>query len=142
MKYIEKMHIEGLKKFERLDVKFNPNMNIIVGENEAGKSTILEAIKIVLNQMYKNADKSILKELFNIDIVDKFKKNPDVNTLPYILIEIMLHLEVKDKNAEYFYGENNLDKKEAFGIRFECRFDEELGNGLSAEIRNGKIPYD
>ena len=142
MKYIEKMHIEGLKKFERLDVKFNPNMNIIVGENEAGKSTILEAIKIVLNQMYKNADKSILKELFNIDIVDKFKKNPDVNTLPYILIEIMLHLEVKDKNAEYFYGENNLDKKEAFGIRFECRFDEELGNGLSAEIRNGKIPYE
>lgn len=142
MKYIEKMHIEGLKKFERLDIAFNPNMNIIVGENEAGKSTILEAIKIVLNQMYKNADKSILKELFNTDIVDKFKKNPDVSTLPYILIEITLHLEPKDKNAEYFYGENNLAKEEAFGIRFECRFDEELGNGLSAEIRNGKIPYE
>lgn len=142
MKFIEKMHIEGLKKFERLDIAFNPNMNIIVGENEAGKSTILEAIKIVLNQMYKNADKSILKELFNTDMVDKFKKNPDVGTLPYILIEITLHLEAKDKNAEYFYGENNLAKKEAFGIRFECRFDEELGNGLSAEIRNGKIPYE
>jgi predicted ATP-dependent endonuclease of OLD family len=142
MKYIERMHIEGLKKFERLDITFNPHMNIIVGENEAGKSTILEAIKIVLNQMYKNADKSILKELFNTDMVDKFKKNSDVNTLPYILIEIKLHLEPKDKNAEYFYGENNLAKGEAFGIRFECRFDEELGNGLSAEIRNGKIPYE
>lgn len=142
MKYIEKMHIEGLKKFERLDITFNPHMNIIVGENEAGKSTILEALKIVLNQMYKNADKSILKELFNIDMVNNFKRNSDVKALPYILIEITLHLETQDKNAEYFYGENNLSKAEAFGIRFECRFDEELGNGLSAEIKKGKIPYE
>lgn len=142
MKFIEKMHIEGLKKFERLDITFNPHMNIIVGENEAGKSTILEAIKIVLNQMYKNADKSILKELFNVDMVEKFKRTPSVSTLPYILIELTLQLNAKDINAEYFYGENNLAKKEAFGILFECRFDEELGNGLTAEINNGKIPYE
>lgn len=142
MKYIEEMHIEGLKKFEKFHVSFNQHMNIIVGENESGKSTVLEAIKIVLNQMYKNADKSILKELFNIDMVEKFKANPDVKTLPYILIEIKLHLDPKDKNAEYFYGENNSTKSEAFGIRFECRFDEELGAGLTAEIQNGKIPYE
>lgn len=37
MKYIEQMHIEGLKKFRELDVTFNPHMNIVVGENEAGK---------------------------------------------------------------------------------------------------------
>ena len=106
MKYIEQMHIEGLKKFRELDVTFNPHMNIVVGENEAGKSTVLEAIKIVLNHMYKNADKSNLKELFNIDMVEDFKKNPDMKTLPYIIIELKLHLEPKDKNAEYFYGEN------------------------------------
>lgn len=142
MKYIEQMHIEGLKKFRKLNIAFNPHMNIIVGENEAGKSTVLEAIKIVLNQMYKNADKSILKELFNIDMVEIFKRNPDVKTLPYILIELKLYLDPKDKNAEYFYGENNISKSEAFGIRFECRFDEELGNGLNAEIKSGKIPYE
>lgn len=142
MKYIEQIQIEGLKKFKKLDIAFNPHMNIIVGENEAGKSTVLEAIKIVLNQMYKNADKSILKELFNNDMVENFKKNPDVKTLPYILIELQLHLDPKDKNAEYFYGENNLTNSEAFGIRFECRFDEELGTGLNTEIKSGKIPYE
>ena len=36
-------------------------MNILVGENEAGKSTILEAIKIVLNQQYRFTDKSTNK---------------------------------------------------------------------------------
>lgn len=142
MKYIEKLHIEGLKRFREIDIIFNKNMNVIVGENEAGKTTILEAIKIVLNQMYKNADKSILKDLFNIEMVEDFKKNPEIKNLPYILIELKLYMDSKDKNAEYFYGENNLGRNAAFGITFECRFDKELGNGLDAEIRNGKIPYE
>lgn len=143
MKYIKELHIEGFKKFEKIDIIFNPHMNIIVGENEAGKSTILDGIKIVLNQMYKNTDKSVLKELFNIEMVKKFKENPDVNTLPYILLELKLNLNPKkDKNAEYFYGENNIKRELSFGIQFECRFDEELGIGLNPQIKNGKIPYE
>ena len=31
MKFIEKMHIEGLKKFERCDIALKKNMNSIVG---------------------------------------------------------------------------------------------------------------
>ena len=50
MNYIKWLHIEGFKKFTSLDVEFNEHMNILVGENEAGKSTILDAIKTVLNQ--------------------------------------------------------------------------------------------
>ena len=65
MNYIKSLHIEGFKKFTSLDVEFNEHMNILVGENEAGKSTILDAIKTVLNQQYRNADKSILRDLFN-----------------------------------------------------------------------------
>ena len=41
MNYIKSLHIEGFKKFVSLDVQFNEHMNILVGENEAGKSTIL-----------------------------------------------------------------------------------------------------
>ena len=40
MNYIKSLHIEGFKKFQTLDVEFNEHMNILVGENEAGKSTI------------------------------------------------------------------------------------------------------
>ena len=58
MNYIKSLHIEGFKKFAVLDINFNEHMNILVGENEAGKSTILEAIKIVLNQQYRFTDKS------------------------------------------------------------------------------------
>ena len=73
MNYIKSLHIEGFKKFTSLDVQFNEHMNILVGENEAGKSTILDAIKIVLNQQYRNADKSVLRDLFNTQMVTAFQ---------------------------------------------------------------------
>ena len=63
MGYIRTLYIKGFKKFNEITIQFNEHTNILVGENEAGKSTILEAIKIVLNQMYKNADKSDRKSV-------------------------------------------------------------------------------
>ena len=80
MNYIKSLHIEGFKKFISLDVQFNEHMNILVGENEAGKSTILDAIKTVLNQQYRTADKSVLRDLFNIQKVAEFEANPSLIT--------------------------------------------------------------
>lgn len=142
MNHIKSLHIEGFKKFVRFDVLFNEHMNILVGENEAGKSTILESINIVLNQQYRNADKSILKDLLNERMVSSFSNEPSVRNLPYILIELQLELNHKGKNSEYFFGENNLARTASFGITFECRFDEELGSDLDEEINEGKIPYE
>ncbi len=142
MANINTLYIYGFKKFENLIISFEKKMNIIVGENEVGKSTILEAIKIVINQLYKNADKSILKDLFNKQQVEKFKNNPCVENLPKIHIELDLDLNAKDKNAEYFFGENNRDKKEKFGIKFECAFNEEIGDNILEVINKGNIPYE
>lgn len=88
MNYIKSLHIEGFKKFVSLDVQFNERMNILVGENEAGKSTILNALKTVLNQQYRNTDKSVLRDLFNTQMVAVFKEKPSVKTLPRIYIEV------------------------------------------------------
>ena len=52
MGYIQQLTILGLRKFKEIEIEFNKDMNIVVGENEAGKSTILETISIVLNQQY------------------------------------------------------------------------------------------
>lgn len=92
MSYIKSLHIEGFKKFTSLDVQFNEHMNILVGENEAGKSTILDALKTVLNQQYRNTDKSVLRDLFNAQMVAAFKAEPCVKTLPRIYIEVELAL--------------------------------------------------
>lgn len=145
MNYIKSLYMEGFKKFTSLNVEFNEHMNILVGENEAGKSTILDAIKTVLNQQYRNADKSVLQDLFNIQMIADFQANPSVKTLPKIVIEVELTLDPKSKNADYFYGEVYGAKKkqgEKFGIHFECKYDEELGTGMEQSILEGKIPYE
>ena len=145
MNHIKSLHIEGFRKFAALDVKFNEHMNILVGENEAGKSTILDALKTVMNQQYRNADKSVLRDLFNTKMVATFKENPSIKTLPRIYIEVELALDPHQKNASYFYGEVYGQRKqqvEKYGIRFECQYDEELGAGMEQSILEGKIPYE
>ena len=145
MSYIKQMTIKGFKKFLDFQVQFNEKTNIIVGENEAGKTTILDALRIVLNQQHRNSDKSILRDLFNAEMVKSFQGNPSIKTLPQIIIEVELELDSKQRNAEYFYGEVYGEKKsqaEKYGIRFECKFDEVLGQGLEDTIAEGKIPYE
>ena len=145
MNHIKNIHIEGFKKFENLNIEFNEHVNILVGENEAGKSTILEAIRIVLNQQYKNADKTFLKDLFNLENIKAFKEKPSSQTLPKIIITIEFALDPKSKDAEYFSGENYGEHKpqdEKYGLTFECKFDESLGIELDSEIKSGKIPYE
>lgn len=143
MGYIKKLYIDGLKRFTHFEIEFNERLSILVGENEAGKSTIFEAVRIVLNQQYWNADKSILQDLFNLESVRTFKNNPSVGTLPKIMIEIDLELDNTPRSID-FYGENHVngDRGEKYGIRFECRFDEDFSDELAEFINDGKIPFE
>lgn len=145
MNYIKKLTIKGFKKFSSFQIEFNEHMNIIVGENEAGKTTILEALRVVLNQQYKNSDKSVLQDLFNKDMVKRFQDKPSIKALPEIMIEVEFELDAEQGDAGYFYGENYGERNtqpEAYGIRFECKFDDEIGSGLESSICEGKIPYE
>ena len=144
-RYIKALHIRGFKKFESLDVNFNEKINILVGENEAGKSTILDAIKVVINQQYRNADKSILADLFNQNRVNEYIENPDIKSLPSIYIELELELDRVQKNDSYFYGEEYGERKsgnEKFGICFECKYDEDFVDEIEEYIEERKIPYE
>ena len=48
--YIEKVNIENYKCFSgKFSIEFRDGLNILVGDNEAGKSTILEAINLALS---------------------------------------------------------------------------------------------
>ena len=122
MNHIKQITIVGFKRFSFLQVSFNEHMNILVGENEAGKSTILDALRTVLNQQYRTSDKAILRDLFNAEMVAAFQEKPSIKTLPSILIEVELYLDPKQKNAKCFHGEvygKRKQQTEKYGIRFE-----------------------
>ena len=61
----------------------------------------MEAIDIAINQLYKNADKSIIKELINIEDYNDFKKHPSIENLPKIYIEVGLELDTSINSSTY-----------------------------------------
>ncbi len=142
MPYIKELKIEGFKRFENLHLKFNSRRNIIVGENEKGKSTILEAISILINQRNRNLDKYIIMEMLNTNQVNKFYANPSLELLPEIYMELEIHFEEDNARTLYYYGAANRESKETYGISFKCSINDEFIDELTQEINSGRIPYE
>jgi len=46
--YIKTLHLKNFKKFRCAEIKFSKGLNFLIGPNNAGKSTILEAIDIAI----------------------------------------------------------------------------------------------
>ena len=98
---IKKIIIKGFKLFEDFEMYFNSGTNILIGDNESGKSTILEAIEVVLNKKYSNYDKYIVRDILNRNIVKKFEEGKDFTILPKIEIYLFLDLDC-DNNYDYY----------------------------------------
>jgi len=64
---ISRVKIENFKCFEVFDLSLNDGLNILVGNNEAGKSTILEAIHLALTGLFngKYLKNELTQYLFN-----------------------------------------------------------------------------
>ena len=102
---IKQIRIEGYKKFRDLIVEFDPKMNILVGENESGKSTILDAIRLCMCQDYRNSDKAYILDLLNLENLNNFQKNRTLETLPKIRISLEFKLDGKLPHAQDYFGE-------------------------------------
>ena len=50
--HIARLVVCGFKRFSELDVELHPRFSVIVGDNETGKSSILDAINLVLKGKY------------------------------------------------------------------------------------------
>ena len=126
---IEKVVIENFKSFNgKFELELRDSLNIIEGDNEAGKSTILEAINLVLTGQLngKNINNEISPCLFNYNIVQEYitsiiSKKPIPP--PYIKIEVYLRNE--DSLAR-FSGTNNSAKVNVPGFYIDIRFNEEF----------------
>lgn len=128
--YIKSLYIKGYKKFKNFYIDFRPGLNILIGENSAGKSTILEAINIVLNQSLFGGYEEAVQQQMNIQEIQKFenKDNRKIDDLPSIEIEIELNLDYSMKNQKFRGINYNLlpkekDNLEKFGVKFDFSFD-------------------
>lgn len=105
--HITKIHIENFKSLRNFDLNLKNGINILVGDNEAGKSTIIEALHLCLTgylggKYFRN---ELTQYIFNIDAVSEYIKNlkGDKDTVP-IPPEILIEVYVDGEDSILYEG--------------------------------------
>lgn len=125
---LKKIHIQNYKIFRSFTLYLNNDLNIIVGDNEAGKSTILEAINLALTRKINGRpiEIELSPYLFNKDCVSEYLsslRNGSNPILPKIIIEV--YLDPTDENLHFLRGSNNTEKIDNTGVKLELVFDDD-----------------
>lgn len=139
---IEKVIIQNFKKFkDPFEISFNENINLLVGDNESGKSTILEAIHVALTGRY--AGRSIRNQLsaylFNSETVQEYLESVESGH-PSAPPQIMIEIYFKSGTIPEYEGNGNSknnDGKE--GIKFTIEFSEKFKADYGKLLKSQKL---
>jgi hypothetical protein len=142
MIYITKLHIENYRCFENLDIDFQKNINIIVGDNEAGKSTILEAINLCLSGLLhgRYLKNELTEHLFNYNAIAKYLQACKIGSPmepPHILLEIYLDSDEDNGDFHNLRGTGHSKGGEKVGIKLKIAFDTKFQAEYEILIKEG-----
>lgn len=135
---IEKIVVENYKSFEHFELSFSNDVSIIVGDNEVGKTTLLEAVNLGLtNQINgRNSIYELTPYLFNTKVVDNYiealKSHKNI-PLPKIVIELYLK---ETEDVQVLRGTNNIKKENSPGIHLSIQFNEAYSDEYEKYIEN------
>ena len=104
-----KMKLQNFRGYNALEIVFDENMSVIIGKNDVGKSTIMDALEIFFNGDNRDAQVKIDIEDLNVDCIEEQKE-----------IKITCYFKIEDEevlidtinrtylNDEYLLNENGL----------------------------------
>ncbi|MFL9855627.1 AAA family ATPase [Paraburkholderia madseniana] len=134
--HISKITIRNFKCFrDTFVLALNRGMNILVGDNDSGKSTILEAINLTLSGVFHGRflRNDLSEHVFNREAVEAYVADPKIG-LPDLLIELFFGGEGVD---EYKGNGNSLKDQDAAGIKFSVHFDEQYRDEYAELLKSG-----
>ncbi|MFN0293460.1 ATP-dependent nuclease [Pedobacter helvus] len=128
MSCITSIKLKNFKRFPAFKVDFDPELNVLIGDNEAGKSSILTAIDIVLSGSKSKVEAIGLEGMFNVGAIEEFfARGKKYDELPVLWIELYLD----EQHNPDLNGKNNSESKICDGLKLIC----EPNDDLSDEIR-------
>ena len=131
---IEKIMIKNYRAYQDFTLEFNDGMNIIVGDNDIGKSTLLEAVNLALTSKLNGRPLAyeLSPYLFNTVATEEYLAKliaGEKPTPPEIIIDLFL----KDNGETgLLKGSNNLTGNDAVGVRIKAS----MSSDYSAEYEN------
>jgi len=134
--FISRVIVSNYRCLKTADLALNPKLNIIVGNNECGKSTLLEAIHLALSgQLNGRAIQTELHpHLFNAEIVDLYIQALKAKTAmapPAILIELYFH---DDPALVSLKGINNTAKSDVPGVSMSIEINKDYADELASYV--------
>lgn len=139
--YISKIKLHNFRRFKDIEIPFNRGRNILVGDNESGKSSVLQAIDLCARGSRHRIEDVGIETLFNIDSIRSFMVGDrKLEDLPKLFVELYL----ADIIEEGLDGNENSDGTQAYGIRMCFEPDQALSHQtlqvLQAE--NASFPFE
>jgi putative ATP-dependent endonuclease of the OLD family len=121
---LQKIVIHNYRVFRDFTLDFRPGMNILVGDNDAGKSTLLEAVNLALTGRVQSRQLSqdLSPYMFNLDTTGEFVaalKAGGHPQSPELIVD--MYLDASDATAP-LRGTNNSTGENACGLRFRAAF--------------------
>lgn len=121
--YISKIKLQNFRRFRNVEIRFNRSRNILVGDNESGKSSILQAIDLCARGSRHRVEGIGVETLINVAAVREFMAGEKrIENLPKLFIELYL-ADIIDEGLE---GNENSDNLIANGVRLSIEPDQAL----------------
>ena len=121
--YISKIKLQNFRRFKNIEIRFNRGRNILVGDNESGKSSILQAIDLCARGSRHRVEEIGIETLLNVEAVRAFMADDKrIEHVPKLYIELYLE-DVVDEALE---GNENSDNVPTNGIRLSIEPDQTL----------------
>jgi len=126
---IKRVRIRGYRKFHDLDFRPHPTFNVLVGNNQSGKSTLLEAVGLAITGRVNGrpASEELNPHWFNQNLIATAiagRSRGEPVRAPEILIEVTLD---NDSDLAPFIGADDLyaPTSHAPGVRMRVHLNEE-----------------
>lgn len=137
--------VKNYRRFRELEIEFEPGTNILVGSNEAGKTTLLEAINLALTGRINGrwASDEVNPYWFNLEETAAYFDSYDIsNPCPPPEMSIDVFLESTDPEIFKLEGQNNSLEEDACGLRINLALDPEFEAEFTAYMRTSKARQD
>jgi len=135
-KIVAKLKLHNFRRFREFSVDFNDEMNLLIGDNESGKSSILQALDLVMSGSRSKVDTLSLESLMNIDIISEYLAGTKAfEDLPVMWAEVYLN----EQNNPDLNGKNHsegIDCRD--GLKLLCEPMDEYGNEIADILKEAE----
>lgn len=117
---IRKIKLKKYKNFNDTEIICKSGRNILVGENGVGKSSILQAISLVLSGSYSRIESLGLESLFNAQAICEFLESSlKIEELPELVVELYFSDKYTAANSFDVNGKYNTENIECDGLQLK-----------------------